>query len=735
MKFFRMNTMSRILNFLLCWWLCFGCHQWVWGQIYVAPSGDDKALGTMNDPFATLTAARDAIRALKRNGQVPKGGIQVWIKGGHYRLDKTFELGLEDSGSRKAPIRYSAMEGEEVFLSGGKSIDSKSAKKVSDPSILKRLPQNAQEHVFVLDLPDHGITTYGQLYQHGFSLPIHPFPLELYINGKPQHLARWPNNGKVPIGEVIDPGSHPREGDYSNRGGSFHYDYERANRWTEADDIWLQGIFSYGYADDNLKVSSIDYQNKIIKVKQPHIYMIRSSNDSRTSAAHLRGYFVYNLLEEIDSPGEYFLDRRTGKLYFWPPTEIGECEVAVSLLDDPLVSMENVSHVELSGFILELSRGMGIYLEGGQSNLISGCVFRNLGLIGIMMGKGISGPEGPVHELTGEPITRKIGSLKAHTYLNSVWDRDAGENHLIENCQFYQLGAGAMILDGGNRKKLYPGNNEVLNCEFYDFNRWNKTYAPAIEIKGVANRIRHNYIHNAPHTVILVSGNEHLIEFNEITEVVHGADDMGAIYMGRDPSEQGTIIRYNFFHHFEHEDRRVAAIYFDDGQNGGRVFGNIFHKVGSPRFGAIFVHGGHDHIFENNIFSECMRGLGNSPWNQERWEDYLKADLWQKRLRIDLDIYDEPYSNRYPQLVTSLQKTDRTNYAHNNVVFRCKTFSVPHYHLSNNWITNEDPGFIDQENLNFGLIQNSAILDSIPDFTPIPFDSIGLRSQDRHNDR
>ena len=61
-------------------------------QFYVSPSGNDQwsgrlaapARGGSDGPFATLEAARDAVRALKRSG-LPEGGVTVWIRAGTYR--------------------------------------------------------------------------------------------------------------------------------------------------------------------------------------------------------------------------------------------------------------------------------------------------------------------------------------------------------------------------------------------------------------------------------------------------------------------------------------------------------------------------------------------------------------------------------------------------------------------------------------------------------------------------
>jgi hypothetical protein len=66
----------------------------------------------------------------------------------------------------------------------------------------------------------------------------------------------------------------------------------------------------------------------------------------------------------------------------------------------------------------------------------------------------------------------------------------------------YHLGSGGMVLSGGKRKTLEPGNNIVKNCEIFKYNRRNKTYCAGIKIYGVGNKVRHCYIHDAPHQAI-----------------------------------------------------------------------------------------------------------------------------------------------------------------------------------------------------------------------------------------
>ena len=85
----------------------------------------------------------------------------------------------------------------------------------------------------------------------------------------------------------------------------------------------------------------------------------------------------------------------------------------------------------------------------------------------------------------------------------------------------------------------------MVNCEIFDFNRLGRTYKAAVNVDGVGNRIANNHIYNADQSAIYIHGNNHLIEYNEINNTCLASEDMGAIYMGRDPAEAGNIIRYN----------------------------------------------------------------------------------------------------------------------------------------------------------------------------------------------
>jgi hypothetical protein len=302
-------------------------------DFHVAPNGNDANPGTAEKPFATLEKARDA-----RRGQ---GGGTVWLDAGTYSQDKMFLLGTEDSGTPDAPVVYRAKEGADVRISGGRTIPVSAFVPVSGEA-KERLGEKAQAQVMQADLKKLGITDYGALRQYGHALSVIEAPMELVFNDKIMTLARYPNTGKILIGKVLDKGSVPRDKDYTNiRGATFNYTDPRHANWAKCKDIWFRGTFNNGYADDLIPVAAIDPEKKTVKLASPHMYGV-------ASGTAFRGYVALNILEELDIPGEYYIDRDHGMLYFWPPAGLANAKVSVSMLEDPVISLENASHVTFS---------------------------------------------------------------------------------------------------------------------------------------------------------------------------------------------------------------------------------------------------------------------------------------------------------------------------------------------------------------------------------------------------
>ena len=202
-----------------------------------------------------------------------------------------------------------------MIISGGKKIKGSAFKKVNDPAILMRVGKTAAAALYQVSLKQLGILNYGKHQSYGHGQPVVPAPLELFFNNEPLTLAHYPNSGSIKIGKVIDKGSVPRIGDTSNRGALFEYTDTRHAKWAGQKDIWLQGTFNYGFADDNINIEKIDTLKKQIKLVTPHLYGLGNGRD-------FQAYTAYNILEELDSPGEWWLDTKTGILYVWPPSTL-----------------------------------------------------------------------------------------------------------------------------------------------------------------------------------------------------------------------------------------------------------------------------------------------------------------------------------------------------------------------------------------------------------------------------
>ncbi len=735
------HTASGIIKVLCCFCIMFFAVSCSAEDLYVSVNGCDANPGTKERPFASLEAARDAIRNFKKDGTFSSDKVTVWIGEGIYILNSTFELNESDSGLKEAPVVYRAVEGHQVRVIGGRIIEPSSIEPVTDKTVLQRIiEKDARDKIRQIDLKKLGVTEFGSLKARGFRRPyVNPGP-EIFIDDYNMRLARWPNEGMVKLGQVIDRGSLPFaevglpedfDYDYSDRGATFTFDYNRPQLWTQADDIWLSGFFKYGFADDTIKVKSIDLKTKTITMDQTHMYGTYSGED-------YRAYFALNLLEEIDQPGEYYMDRDSGILYFYPPYDLKDAAVSVSILGEPMVAMEGASYVTFEDITFECTRGIGIYMERGKGSRIRNCTLRNMGVVAVCIGKGIEPTDKYRHPNYKkgyyqhlDPVSRQLGNWHEYIYENTVFDRRAGTDHGVVGCRIYNIGAGGIHMGGGNRLTLEPGNNFVRNCEIYNCNRLDRSYKAGVNIEGVGNIIEHCEIHDAPSAAIYLHGNDHLIQYNRIHNCCQESDDMGAFYMGRDPSEYGNVIRYNLWYNIGRglDTHRTTTVYFDDGACGSTVLGNVFYKAGNR---VIQIGGGSDNRIINNVFIHTDLAIRRDNRLNGWAARFIEKDgLFERRLNA-VNYDKPPYSERYPHLADYWNETDHPR---RNVIKRNVFVNVEQTHqggdewgkFENNFVTDIDPGFADLQNLNFSLSEDSPVFEKIEGFEPIPLDKIGLR--------
>ena len=640
----------------------------------VSPTGDDSADG-VKSPLATFAGARDRIREMKEAGEIPSGGVVVQVDPGVYEFAETLELTSQDSGTLDSPIVYRARNKKEVRLLGGRRISG--FRPVENQEDLSQLLPEARDHVLQCDLQSQGVTEYGS--------PA-PGGMELFFKNEPQTLSRWPNQGFVKIKEMVGEATK-RDRHTTHTVGKWVYEGERPKRWSKEKDPWVHGYWFHDWSEQRHRVKEIDTERRTIEVEPPyHGYGYKKG----------KWYYAFNLLSEIDTPGEWYLEREGGILYFWPPNEIQEGEAVVSMIPG-LISAKDVSHVTFEGFLFDASRGTALRMVNGEANRVVRCTFRNLGGWAVSVSGG----------------------------------KDCG----VVGCDVFQTGQGGISLSGGVRGTLEPGRHFAENNHVHHYARVQRVYKPGITLHGVGNRASHNLIHNAPHMAMGFGGNDHLIEFNEIHSVCYESNDAGAIYTGRDWTCRGNVIRNNYLHHINgFEGRGCVGVYLDDAFSSASIIGNVFYKVTR----AAMIGGGRDNEIVNNIFVDCVpaihvdaRGIGWAnryivPGGGWRMQEKLAAlpyqnPPWTKYPHLANILEDDPYLPKYNVIVRNLFVGGKWDGIHEQ--------ARPYQMLKDNLI-DVDVHFVTKDEADFRLKKDSPAFDV--GFEVIPVEKIGLtKDRDR----
>jgi len=550
--------------------------------IYVSPSGNDTNPGTQTAPLSTLEAARDAIRNIRQSNKAKRAEpFTVIVEPGKYQLTRSLALGPKEYNTT-----WKASKPGSVFITGGPQFSAASATHLTDTEKAKILTPSAADKILRIDLKKAGIRIdLGKIQQRGFAKPYRPLQSELFIDGQALTLARWPNLGKKPIriGKVLDTGSIPRNQDWSNRGGTFKFNPDRIKRWKNAPDAWISGYFAWGYSDDSVKIKTIDPKKKTLTTVQPSRYGFKTGAD-------FRAFYGFNMLEEIDQPGEYYIDRKSALLYFYPPKNFNPAssQLTLSALRTPLITLDKTTNITLQGFTFENTCGIGVSMDDTTHCKIDSCTLRNIGLVAVVIGNGVEPSKAQFNEFHRSIIHNKatahiLGSINERIYAQPTFERRGGKENAVTNCEIYAIGCGGIHIGGGSFKTLTPAKNRVENCHIHHINRIEKSYRTAINLDGVGQIVRHNLIEDTIQTAIYFHGNNHLIEYNKFVRCMTAGDDQGVIYYGRNPTELGNTIRYNYFqdcarsHHGSHC-TNAAVIYADDGACQDRQ-----HKLGLCR--------------------------------------------------------------------------------------------------------------------------------------------------------
>ncbi len=476
---------------------------------------------------------------------------------------------------------------------------------------------------------------------------------------------------------------------------------DRLSRWATAPDAWAYGYFGNYSADDHIAIQGMNAATLQITLASNPTYPIQANQP----------WFAYNLLEEITQPGEWYLDRATGLLYLWPTTTFSTDEVQVSMLEGPLFNLNGATGITLQDLSLESTRASLVTITGGAGNTLQNLVLKNAGTSAV----SISG----------------------------------GTNHRVAQCHVLDSSEDGIIVSGGDRATLAASAHIVEDNEIEGFARFARTGHPGINVSGVGQIVRHNLIHDSPGSAIIFAGNEHLIELNEIRNVLTATSDAGAIYTGRDWGARGNVIKNNFVHHISSifvDGYGVHGIYLDDAVSGIQVEGNVIYAVDGY---AIKHGGGRDDIIVNNVLVRNGGALATDTRAYDLWKAGTVG--WPTTGELltalqALNYQSEPWASHYPACaaIPNDWNTITANHGDPWLYPQGTVFSRNIGYANKVWINtlapttwfqemkdniaDQNPFFVG-EPLDLTLSDGSLTFDNIPGFQPIPFKSIGLRPE------
>lgn len=617
---------------------------------YVAKNGSDASDGSLAHPFATIAKAKEAVKALKEKKGLPKGGLSVWIRNGAYELTEGLVFDRNDGGEPGKPVVYRAYQGERPLLSVNRKIAPDKWRPLAKDALKRVHPNVVANKLLELDLKPLSLKNASS-----FS-PKKQFTQEWFIVGlfadrRRQPLSQWPDpeeniRGKNDAGYVTCNGSKDAATFYFGPGGKPEDKdstdetaldgTNRAGRWAAAlaqgHEIWLKGLWVTPWEPRTIQMASIDPAAKTISLAEPpnrgmgSKYSAAADDKASFRAGNGReNWFALNLLEEIDKPGEWALDTKDNKIYYYPPAPIASLETTIADQNAPIVSAKSVADLQFIGLGFEGGLGNGLSFLDCKDIVVAGCEVANTGGTGIEV----------------------VGCSGVSVHSNDI---------------AHTGGYGIYLKNIGNRATLESGNAEVVNNHVHHIGEVVFRQAIALDV-CVGVHIAHNLLHDINKGCIsLYDVNNCLVEFNEIHNIALKEYDTGVFYNYGGWSTYGNLFRYNFSHHT----RKANGFYSDDGDSGDKYAYNIVQGCVN---GVVFG-GGHDNLAQNNLFVATKtqfvddRGIARNyrlgtayekklavfKPNEGIWKAYgekLKADN-QLTTNLWSDIFNPQWMPEYP---------------------------------------------------------------------------------------
>lgn len=482
----------------------------------------------------------------------------------------------------------------------------------------------------------------------------------------------------------------------------------RMSRW-RASEAMYYGAGYYAWAAYHGVLSAIDPAAGTLQLATSPPYGLREGHP----------FYLYNLLEELTDPGDYFIDRVNARLYLRPPGGALPNEILLSTFPAPLLSLRGVGHVAWSGITFEAAQGHLVDAQSCTQVAFSRCRFLNAGGWGLLLG---------------------------------------GSSNHVDACELANLGKGGIWACGGDRHALTNSGTVLENCDIHHIGRLFWSYQPGIQLTSIGYApfnddsigitVQHNEIHHAPHQAILFQGNNHTFRYNHIHHVCQWANDAGAIYSQRDWASQGHLLQFNLIRHGGGPfGTWTPAIYLDTGGSGVTIEGNILYQAGATL--AIQHNGGRDVKMRYNVISGGWFGAVTVNYVTTYANNIAGSSLNLREKLAHYAYQAPPWSAAYPQLAPIPNDWTQLQGSHwlepENSVFYGNLFQgrssdairqenvypalappLAWFAQVGNNLSQTDPQFTDPANLDFRLKPTSP-MHGIPGFPGIDAARIGIQ--------
>lgn len=472
-------------------------------EFFVAPNGNDRNPGTESRPFGTLNRAQQAVRHIA--GKRP---VTVWLREGTHYLTAPLTFTASDSGSHDNPVAYAAYQGESVLLSGG-----------------RRLACTWTPY-------KHGIMKSPVPHDASFT--------QLFVNGKRQIRARYPNydpsvagkSGHLQAaGKIPDSATDPYAGPNADmtfsgeapRGVEYDPSTFTKRQWSNPEDGEIH-IFQSAYWGNLMwRLKGVDRDKHFLWFGDGGQQLGAKWSSDPAEVGHRSRFFIENIFEELDTPGEWFLDKRASVLYYYPSSGVN--------LHNAVIEVPEHEYV--------------IHFDGSQNNPVENIMFKGL-RISQTLATYMSRYDVP--SLSDWSIHRGGAVFAEGTRdcsIQNCWFDAVGGNAIFVNnfnrgfsvsgCKFTENGDSAICFVGDleqttGTQRAFPyectaHNNLVHDCGFYG-----KQVAGVYVSRAKRITVSHNLIYNMPRAAICLGDGTwggHVIEFNETHDTVLETSDHG----------------------------------------------------------------------------------------------------------------------------------------------------------------------------------------------------------------